>query len=1561
MSTLRRLLVAVTMLAAGMSSLVATADTLTLAFDPQGETTTFTTSAPNQPVTAYLLLLSPDGYMDLNGWECTVEVETEGPAPAIMWNVAHNGLNIAQPPQFIVGLPVPQNHQAVMLLATATIYVPNPDQEIAFHILPSSYPSLILPPGYPVQQPVWAGPPGLPFNVAGPASGCATMPVCLINDDGQTPAPEVVVTGDPAFGAVPVGDEETRTLTFHNPGTSTFCGEFAFAGPGFEYRHGNGAWTTEATWCRLAPGADLPVQVRFTPQGSGPHYGEMILDGCGPVLAFSLTGGGGVAPPVTLVPPQVDFGFVVINDLQERTCTIHNDGNEPLLMTPVLVEGDDFALVGDTSEFLLPAGAMHDLTVRFRSGNVGAQFGRVVFGQPAAPDLLLRSTVRPPWSDCAVTLDGSGSGDCGALAVGSVLTRTAQIHNTGTETLAGDISLDGDLEAFTITAGGGWTTLPPGGLHTVSVDVLPPSEGLFTATLNTLGGCSSVDFAVTGVEPVLACSVVPDSLDFGLIGVTTAATDTITVTNTGTVPLNGAATLPPGPFSVTAGGGDFTLAPGQSRDVVVAFAPDAVGTFTATLDLGADACADVPCQGAAREYGPYCVVFPEAVDGGVVPALVPVDFWVTVYNGGETPLGVNAQIAASGFSIVDGGGPREVVPGAQLAIRVRFVGPEPGVYTASLELGTQWCTDVPITVTAREANVSCAWAGANPLDAGVRPIGSITQFNITFENTGEVTLPDVTFALTGEGFLVVAGAGPVTVPANGVHNVRVAFIPTELSTFTAQLTSSVACCEPLALLGEGSGSLPSCSVDPTQVTFLPTCLGSSRTTSVQVVNDGPGTLVVFPTVGGAAFTASWTTGFPLWLQVPPNTSRNIAVTFEPSAVGEYTDVLGLGDSGCAAVPLAGAAIEGQAICTVDAEVLDFGDVEIGYLADRQLQVTNDGCTPLAIAPVVSGPGFHIFAGGDAGEIDAGESRTIVVRLVPEILGPATGSLDLGGPGCPAIPLSGACIPVSLTCYTLPAYLNVDFLPPSQVRNKMFSIHNAGSAAVALEVVSVPGLADVLTGGGSFTLPSGATRTVQAAFHAPAYGQTIWQWSFGAGCRPLMVVVYGTDAICHVRPAYIDFGTTTLGSTVVRNWVVSNPGVATVTYTVGCEDPNYNWSPTGTRTLQPGQSFSGQVTFAPQAVGTHDARLEFNSETSYPIDMHGVAVDQLALRRFDVDRLDFGAVSPGEELTRRCVLLNESTEVLSGEVAISGREFRIIEGAGEITVPAGGSRTIRVRYSSSRMGDHAAVLTLAGTDLTPVRLRGRCFETESDSNRVAIVWDDGADAMAASSDLFDERELSGRVVLRDPSGTAGLFAWQGRLIASGDGRFTSWQLPPGATNQAEAPAFDVVMNGDIPPLAPEITLATFRYVVPAGGQADFLLAGAAGEEPLGWPIWLDAAEPDSARFAPSATGDHLVAMITPQTDQVVPGLLRLHPPYPNPFNPMTTLAFDLGEPGPAQLALFDLAGRRVATVVDADLPAGRHEFTWLGRDEGGQAVPSGTYHVRLLAGGKTQTCKLSLIR
>ena len=94
---------------------------------------------------------------------------------------------------------------------------------------------------------------------------------------------------------------------------------------------------------------------------------------------------------------------------------------------------------------------------------------------------------------------------------------------------------------------------------------------------------------------------------------------------------------------------------------------------------------------------------------------------------------------------------------------------------------------------------------------------------------------------------------------------------------------------------------------------------------------------------------------------------------------------------------------------------------------------------------------------------------------------------------------------------------------------------------------------------------------------------------------------------------------------------------------------------------------------------------------------------------------------------------------------------------------------------------------------------------------------------------------------------------------------------------------------------------------------------------------------------------------------LPARAVLWPPYPNPFNPETTLSFDLARPGAVRLELFDLAGRRVRTLCAEALGAGAHQRRWDGRDETGRAAPSGAYYARLAVDGASQMRKLSLVR
>jgi hypothetical protein len=89
--------------------------------------------------------------------------------------------------------------------------------------------------------------------------------------------------------------------------------------------------------------------------------------------------------------------------------------------------------------------------------------------------------------------------------------------------------------------------------------------------------------------------------------------------------------------------------------------------------------------------------------------------------------------------------------------------------------------------------------------------------------------------------------------------------------------------------------------------------------------------------------------------------------------------------------------------------------------------------------------------------------------------------------------------------------------------------------------------------------------------------------------------------------------------------------------------------------------------------------------------------------------------------------------------------------------------------------------------------------------------------------------------------------------------------------------------------------------------------------------------------------------------------RLESAYPNPFNPATTLRFELASAGRAELTIYDTRGRLVREVLATDLPAGRHEVTWRGLDDRGQQVASGIYLLRLQTSTTQDLQKLTLLK
>ena len=99
----------------------------------------------------------------------------------------------------------------------------------------------------------------------------------------------------------------------------------------------------------------------------------------------------------------------------------------------------------------------------------------------------------------------------------------------------------------------------------------------------------------------------------------------------------------------------------------------------------------------------------------------------------------------------------------------------------------------------------------------------------------------------------------------------------------------------------------------------------------------------------------------------------------------------------------------------------------------------------------------------------------------------------------------------------------------------------------------------------------------------------------------------------------------------------------------------------------------------------------------------------------------------------------------------------------------------------------------------------------------------------------------------------------------------------------------------------------------------------------------------------------------EDDGEVPARPVLESIAPNPFNPTTVVRFGVPGGGRANLEVFDIRGRKVATLFEGDLQAGIHEEVWRGLDDAGRSVASGTYVVRLEAGRQVATRKVELAR
>ncbi len=140
------------------------------------------------------------------------------------------------------------------------------------------------------------------------------------------------------------------------------------------------------------------------------------------------------------------------------------------------------------------------------------------------------------------------------------------------------------------------------------------------------------------------------------------------------------------------------------------------------------------------------------------------------------------------------------------------------------------------------------------------------------------------------------------------------------------------------------------------------------------------------------------------------------------------------------------------------------------------------------------------------------------------------------------------------------------------------------------------------------------------------------------------------------------------------------------------------------------------------------------------------------------------------------------------------------------------------------------------------------------------------------------------------------------------------------------------------------------------------------DPAGNIVWFENGDEHNYMYSPPGPSKYITPNPPGQEIKVgttaveaknvtsIPDAFTLYSAYPNPFNPSTKIRFDLAKAGPAQLRIFDVSGREIATLVQARLAAGQHEYLWDARN-----VPSGVYLYRLEAFGYSATGRVTLTK
>ena len=743
---------------------------------------------------------------------------------------------------------------------------------------------------------------------------------------------------------------------------------------------------------------------------------------------------------------------------------------------------------------------------------------------------------------------------------------------------------------------------------------------LSTALLCTgiLGGCAGVVSGSKTTTGQAAFQVSPTTLNFGKVGVGKQTSQTIAVTNTGTLPVSiTQATISNPQFSLTGVTLPMSVATGQSGNFTVGVTPSTSGTLSGTLTVqGSDGAAPavVNLSATAVAPAPQISLSSSSVQFGTVGIGSTSNLNLTISNTGNADLTVSViSLTGAEFSVSGITTPKTIVAGQSAQLGLSFQPKVGGAAAATLSITSNDPANPTMSVALAGTGSTATFGQlqANPASVSFGSVnagGNATQ-QIILNNTGTAAVQISSIAASGAGFSVNGITTPFTLNATATATLNVVFAPTTGGSASGSVTvTSNATNSPLTISLSGTVAQPGLTIAPASFAYGSVTDGQTKSQTFTLTNTGATSLTISQlSVSGAGYSLS---GLATPSTIAAGASATFSALFAPTTAGSLPGTITIisnAPGSPSTVALSGTGVAGTVTLSANPTSLAFGNVNAGTTSSKSVTLTNSGTANVTISQVtVSGKDVTTSGVTTPVTLAPGQNQTLNVAFKPTAAETVSGNVTVtttqGTNTVVSVSGTGVQAAISLT----PSSANFGSVTVGAPNSQTIQVTNSGNAVLTVTQANVTGTGFSTTG---LTLPlsinPGLSSTFNAQYQPASAGSASGSITIvsNAATSPSVVALTGTGVaasqVLSLSTNSVSFGNVNTGTNSTQTVTVTNTGNSNVQISqIAASGAGFSLSGAGAPvTLTPSQKLTISVIFSPTVAGSASGSVTITSNAT----------------------------------------------------------------------------------------------------------------------------------------------------------------------------------------------------------------------------------------------------------------------------------------------------------------------------------------------------------------------------